>query len=153
MGPREQGQARIRQNNGQRRQIYTRWLTICNHVIAKLVLVIYEYCYLPPVTETNKRWSGVSRLLISDTNVTWYSGFSSLQERERYTRFYCIKCLCGKCEAMVTAEESQELDGYRILVVNVTPTLMCSVWLCTQALRLAVWTRAATNDYFDNRLI
>ncbi len=65
MQTREQEQARIRQNNVQRHielmweenragvsvrdqcelQIYTRWLTICNQAIAKLVLVIYEYWY------------------------------------------------------------------------------------------------------------
>uniref|UniRef100_A0A9J7ZJB3 Uncharacterized protein n=1 Tax=Cyprinus carpio carpio TaxID=630221 RepID=A0A9J7ZJB3_CYPCA len=43
---------------------------------------------------------------------------------ERYTRFCSI--MCGKCEAMVTAEESQccrELDAFWVLVENVNPTL------------------------------
>ncbi|KAI2650169.1 P2X purinoceptor 7 [Labeo rohita] len=51
------------------------------------------------------------------------------RKRERgreINTFLFHRCLCGKCEPMVTAEESQccrELDAYWALVENVTPTL------------------------------
>ncbi len=49
------------------------------------------------------------------TNVTWYGDCSSPQEKEggtggrgrKINTFLFHRCLCGKCESMVTAEESQ----------------------------------------------
>ncbi len=68
-------------------------------------------------------------LIYVHTNVTRNSSFSSPQEKEggrKINTFLFHRCLYGKCEAMVTAEESQccrELDAYWALVENVTPTL------------------------------
>lgn len=96
------------------------WETIVT-LIAKLVLVVYDNCYLP-IRQTNNCLLGVSLVLISNSNIMWYKSFSLLQKRNKHG-FVSFWKMWGHYHSLGKSV-LQKLDTYSVLVDNVTLTLV-----------------------------